>query len=83
MLRPLGTSPQVAIPTKGATIIMHPIELMRKREWTYLRLASEFGVCEAEARRWAFRKESKSYRNPPAMALILAAKIDQELEKTA
>ena len=58
---------------------MHPIELMRKYGWSYLKLACEFGVTEAEARRWAFRKTSKSHRNPPQMAFILAQRIDEML----
>lgn len=56
---------------------MHPIDLMRKYGWSYLELAVKFGVCEAEARRWAFRKNSKSYRNPPKMAFILAEHLDK------
>lgn len=58
---------------------MHPIELMRKHQWSYLHLAVEFGVSEAEARRWGFRKDASNYRNPPQMALLLAQRIDNEL----
>ncbi len=58
---------------------MHPIELMRKHHWSYLQLALEFGISEAEARRWAFRKDASNYRNPPQMAFKLAEKIDKEL----
>jgi hypothetical protein len=60
---------------------MHPIELMRKYQWSYLKLADEFGVTEAEARRWGFRKTASNYRNPPAMAFKLAEKIDKELSQ--
>lgn len=58
---------------------MHPIELMRKYAWSYHDLAAQFGVSEAEARRWAFRKTASNYRNPPQMAYKLAEKIDKEL----
>ncbi len=58
---------------------MHPIELMRKHNWSYRKLAEEFGVSEAEARRWGFRKTASNYRNPPLMAYKLAEKIDWEL----
>ncbi|MHC5897557.1 hypothetical protein [Nostoc sp.] len=58
---------------------MNPIELMRKYRWSYLKLASEFGITEAAARRWAFSEEATGYRNPPSMAYILAEKIDKEL----
>jgi hypothetical protein len=58
---------------------MHPIELMRKYGWSYHDLASQFGVSEVEARRWAFRKTATNYRNPPLMAYKLAEKIDKEL----
>jgi hypothetical protein len=50
---------------------------MRKREWTYLQLATQFGVSEAEARRWAFREGASNRRNPPAMAFILAELLDK------
>lgn len=58
---------------------MHPIDLMRKYGWSYHKLAEEFGVSEAEARRWGFRKTASNYRNPPQMAYKLAQKIDKEL----
>ncbi|MBW4644748.1 MAG: hypothetical protein KME23_17460 [Goleter apudmare HA4340-LM2] len=58
---------------------MHPIDLMRKYDWTYRDLAIEFGVSEVEARRWGFRKTATNYRNPPLMAYKLAEKIDKEL----
>lgn len=58
---------------------MHPIDLMRKYDWSYQKLAEEFGVSEAEARRWGFRKTASNYRNPPQMAYKLAQKIDKEL----
>ena len=58
---------------------MHPIDLMRKYNWSYHKLAEEFGVSEAEARRWGFRKTASNYRNPPQMAYKLAQKIDKEL----
>ncbi|MDJ0616323.1 MAG: hypothetical protein QNJ63_06140 [Calothrix sp. MO_192.B10] len=58
---------------------MHPIELMRKYSWSYQQLALEFGVSEAEARRWGFRKTASNYRNPPSMAYKLAKRIDKEL----
>ncbi|GAX39891.1 hypothetical protein NIES4075_08530 [Tolypothrix sp. NIES-4075] len=58
---------------------MHPIDLMRKYGWSYHHLAAEFGVSEAEARRWGFRKTASNYRNPPLMAYKLAEKIDREL----
>jgi hypothetical protein len=58
---------------------MHPIDLMRKYAWSYHKLAAEFGVSEAEARRWAFQKTASNYRNPPSMAYKLAEKIDREL----
>lgn len=58
---------------------MHPIELMRKYNWSYRKLAEEFGVSEVEARRWGFRKTASNYRNPPPMAYKLAQKIDKEL----
>ncbi|UKO97457.1 hypothetical protein [Nostoc sp. UHCC 0870] len=60
---------------------MHPIDLMRKYGWSYLELATEFGVSEVEARRWGFRKTATNYRNPPMMAYKLAEKIDKELSK--
>lgn len=60
---------------------MHPIELMRKYQWSYLKLADEFGVSEAEARRWSFRKTASNYRNPPQMAFRLAERIDKELSQ--
>ncbi|PHJ64992.1 hypothetical protein VF04_04200 [Nostoc linckia z7] len=58
---------------------MHPIDLMRKHHWSYHQLAGEFGLTEAEVRRWAFSKTASNYRNPPKMAFILANKIDQQL----
>ncbi len=58
---------------------MHPIELMRKYDWSYNKLAEEFGVSVVEARRWGFRKTASNYRNPPQMAYKLAQKIDKEL----
>lgn len=58
---------------------MHPIDLMRKYDWSYSKLAEEFGVSEVEARRWGFRKTASNYRNPPRMAYKLAKKIDKEL----
>ena len=62
---------------------MHPIDLMRKHNWSYLRLAIEFGVSEAEVRRWGFRKDASNYRNPPAMAFKLAERIHRELTSTS
>lgn len=62
---------------------MHPIELMRKHQWSYLQLAIEFGVSEAETRRWGFRKTASNYRNPPQMAFRLALRIDKELSAIA
>ncbi|MUG93675.1 hypothetical protein F7734_15105 [Scytonema sp. UIC 10036] len=58
---------------------MHPIDLMRKYGWSYHKLAAEFGVSEAEARRWGFKRTATNYRNPPSMAYKLAEKIDKEL----
>lgn len=60
---------------------MHPIELMRKYQWSYLQLAENFGVSEAAVRRWAFRQDASNYRNPPQMAFLLADRIDKELSK--
>lgn len=63
---------------------MHPIDLMRKYQWSYLQLAIEFGVSEAAVRRWAFNPKASNYRNPPPMAFILAERIYKELStKTA
>lgn len=62
---------------------MHPIDLMRKHNWSYQKLAEEFGVSVVEARRWGFRKTASNYRNPPAMAYKLAEKIDSELSLTS
>ncbi|GEM_PF-4311629 len=61
---------------------MHPIDLMRKYEWSYHKLAEEFGVSEIEARRWGFRKTASNYRNPPQMAYKLAHRIDKELSRS-
>jgi hypothetical protein len=58
---------------------MHPLDLMRKYGWSYHKLAAEFGVSEAEARRWGFKSTASNYRNPPSMAYKLAEKIDKEL----
>lgn len=58
---------------------MHPIDLMKKYNWSYHKLAEEFGVSEIEARRWGFRKTASNYRNPPQMAYKLAERIDKEL----
>jgi hypothetical protein len=51
---------------------IHPIQLMRDRNWSYLELAIAFGVSEAEARKWAFKKTASNYRNPSKTAFILA-----------
>lgn len=60
-------------------LYMHPIELMRKYDWSYLQLATHFGVTEAAVRRWAFSPTATGYRNPPPMAFILASMIDRQM----
>lgn len=62
---------------------MHPIELMRKQRWSYLRLACEMGVSEAAVRKWAMRSDASNFRNPPPMAFVLAAKLDKEYSAIA
>ena len=62
---------------------MHPIELMRKHQWSYLRLACEMGVSEAAVRKWAMNPKASNYRNPSPMALVLAEKLDKEYSAIA
>jgi len=52
-----------------------PIELMNRLGWDYLRIACEFGVSEAAARRWAFSPSASNKRESTKMAGILASKI--------
>lgn len=79
MLATLRTSRQCKTLQRRAITIMelneqeiHPIQLMRDRKWSYLELAIAFGVSEAEARKWGFRKTASNYRNPSKTAFILA-----------
>lgn len=76
-------TPCTPITATGGYLIMHPIELMRKYQWSYLQLAVEFRLSEAAVRRWAFRPEASNYRNPPQMAFALAERIDKELSSLA
>ncbi|NER45746.1 MAG: hypothetical protein F6J92_03475 [Symploca sp. SIO1A3] len=59
---------------------MNPIELLGKYQWSYKTLSNVFGVSELEARRWGFRKEAKTRRNPSATAQILAVVISKHPE---
>lgn len=57
---------------------MHPLELMRKHQWDYLRLACEMGITEAAVRKWAMNPKARNFRNPSSTAFVLAAKLDKE-----